>query len=185
MSQHSRTSAALGIDEASRLTGVPESTLRLHVDGGRVPGSLRLPTGRRLIPREALLAYLAERGLPSRHLEDIERRRSRRAWTAPLPVRLGIRHPRSGRTLGTGMGTLVEISVTGMSLKALNWKSCLPGPRTPVAFRVLGGALKGSQGVGRLRWFRLGERQDLRMGMKCLGTPETRRRWRAFVAGAR
>lgn len=172
----------LGVDIAARLSGIPEATLRLHVDQGRVLGVRRLPSGRRLISREGLLAYLQARGIPPRGLDGIDRRESGRVGTRPPGVRVRILSSREAPA-GEGEGLLADLSAAGLRIEGLSWRGWLPGPDTPVAFRVQGGRLKGAGGRARLAWL-VYRHRALGMGLRVLRMDDAaaRVRWDRSVA---
>ena len=128
----------LGVTQAARLAGMPEVTLRLHVDQGKVLGVRRTESGRRMISRQGLLAYLQARGLDA----------SRRG---------GLDAPSASRVLVSWGGPMLEgrlERVRGRSLEisGIVWQGPLPDPEAAVSFRIEGGALDGVGGEAQASW---------------------------------
>lgn len=176
-----QAAAEFGIDIASQLSGIPECTLRMHADEGKVMGVRRTASGRRLISRDGLIAYAQARGIKLRKLDFIERRRAERIGAQRAPnVRFSFGDERG--ILGEGEGPLVNLSLTGCQGKDLFWKGCLPGPKSILSFTVLGGELRGVKGTARASRV-LSEEGIVTMGLKVEGfvTEEAGWRWETFV----
>ncbi len=143
-----------GIEVAANLAGIPLTTLRYHFDKGRIMGVRRTDAGRRLISQAGFFAYLKARGIDTKPVKALERRRAGRAWMRPVVrVRLEMADPEhAGRILGRGEGRLANQSRSGLLLKALSWEGFMPGPGSEVAFTVLGGRLQGVSGKARPSW---------------------------------
>lgn len=172
-----KRTAEFGIDMASKLTGVPEHTLRLHIDQKRVMGVRKTPSGRRLISREGLASYLRAHGYDEEALSRIERRGAERIVRArPKPVRLEI----VGAGPGAGEGVLADLSETGFQVKDLSWTGCLPGPESAVRFWITGGELKGVEGEARVSWISLKD-GALSLGFEATPLQASKARWVAFI----
>ena len=174
-----------GIEVAANLAGIPLTTLRYHVDKGRVMGVRRTTGGRRLISQAGFLAYLKARGIDTKPVKDLERRRAGRAWIRPVVrVRLEMADPEQpSRGLGRGEGRLANQSRSGLLLKDLSWEGFMPGPGSEIAFTVLGGRLQGVSGKARPSWS-VCRGRACRMGLRILALDAgAREAWDVFVAG--
>lgn len=162
-----------GVDTAARLSGVPEPTLRLHVDQGKVLGVRRLPGGKRLINREGLLAYLRARGMDTKGLDQVERRESPRVHAHLTHVQIRVLDPENCKQLGYGKGFMADYSATGFKAQDVAWEGFLPGLLEPLEFRILDGRLKEACGKARLSWLLLRDGAlSLGAGDLQLETPE-------------
>lgn len=165
-----------GVDTAARLCGVPEPTLRLHVDQGKLMGVRRLPGGKRLINREGLLAYLKARGFETSGLEALERRGAPRIRAHLTHVHMTVQNPDIETQLGYGQGVMIDYSDTGFKAEKILWEGFLPALDEPLSFRILDGRLRQAQGKVRLSWLHFQD-DELRMGLRDLrlddGGPQT------------